>query len=493
MALAKDSRFIIMPETTLKHEQYPAMLLNWKYEIGVGSKSSPEEVEVVKNIVHYFNARPDMVEEAAAQTIRSALANVSALADATKSDVMSGTWVQNAIRAIDSQYTARAASGSDEWAERSIMIAKWIKENFDQMGEVEKWVAWYKFLKPLKEGYFQHARDGDIEMDDNANLGRPESFNRHVKDQMKKIGTFSGTVRDYAGVPAQEPIRGTLGEPQALSESVEQQIERIDELLRESDDSYDLRIYNIKIGCVIDRDNGGSETETATEIRGIEAITTVRPVAASKRAVTATSEYVLYDIKFELLGSRSRVEYRDEFLLPRMREIKGLKLLTVSSIHRINRKGTIRTVREVMEEAWGGVSNFGGQAGSLGAIRNTYRKTRPTPTPTLQGVLEDWVEAGVQIYDMPSETNNMAYHSMVPVQEFFDHDPPLVSREFRAPKDAYDGLYQNFIKSGPQAPVYVAVGKNGRIKVTGGEDILWFAKQAGLEEVPVFYSYQRQA
>jgi len=310
---------------------------------------------------------------------------------------------------------------------------------------------------------------------------------------MRRLGTYGGTVRDYKGVPTGEPMRGTLGEPRTVEESVEQQIDRIDALLRETDDSYDLRIYNIKIGCVIDRHNGGSESETATEIRGIQAVTTVRPVAASKRPVTATAEYVLYDIKFELLGSQSRVEYRDDILLPHLRRIKGLKIMTVSSAHRINRKGTIRTVREVMKEAWGGVSNFGGQAGSLGAIRNTYRQTRPTPSPTLQGVLEDWVEAGVQIYDMPAETNNMAYHSMVPVQEFFDYDPPLVSREFRAPKDAYDGLYHHFIKSGPQAPVYVAVGKNGRIKVTGGEDILWFAKQAGLEEVPVFYSYQRQA
>jgi hypothetical protein len=459
----------------------------------VDSKSSPEEVEVVKDIVHYFNAHPDMVEEAAAETLRAAQENMTALADATKSDVMSGKWPQHAIRAIDSRYGAGHASGSDEWATRSIMIATWINRNFDQMGEVEKWVAWFKFLKPLKEGYFSHPRDGDVEMDDDANIGMPKSFNRKVQDQMKRLGTYGGTVRDYKGVPAGEPMRATLGEPRAVEESVEQQIDRIDALLREADDAYDLRIYNIKIGCVIDRDNGGSESETATEIRGIEACTTVRPIAATKRPVTATSEYVMYDIKFELLGSQSRVEYRDEILLPRLRRIKGLKIMTVSSAHRINRKGTIRTVREVMKEAWGGVSNFGGQAGSLGAIRNTYRKTRPTPTPTLQGVLEDWVEAGVQIYDMPSETNNMAYHSMVPVQEFFDHDPPLVSREFRAPKDAYDGLYQNFIKSGPQAPVYVAVGKNGRIKVTGGEDILWFAKQAGLEEVPVFYSYQRQA
>ena len=72
LVLAKDSRFIILPETTLQHEQYPTMLTNWKYEIGVDSKSSPEEVEVVKDIVKYFNAHPDMVEEAAEETLRGA-------------------------------------------------------------------------------------------------------------------------------------------------------------------------------------------------------------------------------------------------------------------------------------------------------------------------------------------------------------------------------------------------------------------------------------
>ena len=48
------------------------------------------------------------------------------------------------------------------------------------------------------------------------------------------------------------------------------------------------------------------------------------------------------------------------------------------------------------------------------------------------------------------------------------------------------------IKTGPAGPVYVAVGKNGRVKITGNEDIVWFAKKSGLEQVPVFFSYQMQ-
>jgi hypothetical protein len=41
-------------------------------------------------------------------------------------------------------------------------------------------------------------------------------------------------------------------------------------------------------------------------------------------------------------------------------------------------------------------------------------------------------------------------------------------------------------------PVYVALGQNGRVRLTGGEDLIWFAKKSGLKELPVFFSYQRQ-
>jgi hypothetical protein len=360
------------------------------------------------------------------------------------------------------------------------MMARWISQNFEQMGEVEKWVAWYKFLSPIKEGRFNMAREGDIEMDDDANIGRPESWKRKVQEQMKKLGTWDSTVRDYAGVPTQEPMRGTLGEPRAVGESIEQQIDRIDALLNEADDSYDLRIYNIKVGCVINRDIGGSESETATEIRGIESCTTVRPIAATKRPVTATSEYVMYDIKFELLGSQSRVEYRDEVLLPRMRMIKGLKIMTISSMHRINRKGTIRTVREskaLKEYGFGAASSNSGLAGQLGSVagRNNHGSSpnMKTPRPTIQTIIDDWSEGGVKIYDVPTDHGNSAHHVMMPTEELIE----LMGSMFRGPKDVFDGGYQDFIANGAQAPVYLAVGQNGRCAVTGNEDLIWYAKR----------------
>ena len=111
-----------------------------------------------------------------------------------------------------------------------------------------------------------------------------------------------------------------------------------------------------------------------------------------------------------------------------------------------------------------------------------------TPRMSIDKVAQDWMDAGVMAYDVPMNTNNMAYHVMVPTKEL----KGFCSREFRAPADSFDGGYKNFIKHGPQVPVYVAVGQNGRIKITGNEDDVWYATKSGLEELPVFFSYQKQ-
>tara|TARA_R110001599_G_scaffold353285_1_gene591449 strand:- start:3406 stop:3894 length:489 start_codon:yes stop_codon:yes gene_type:complete len=161
--------------------------------------------------------------------------------------------------------------------------------------------------------------------------------------------------------------------------------------------------------------------------------------------------------------------------------------MTVSSIHRTNKKGTIRTVRESLTE-YGGISNFGGRVGNLAGKRAGYQQKMKTPRSDIKSVLDDWVEGGVQVYDAPTNSTQMRYHVMVPVEELL----PYIDRIYRAPKDAFDGRYQNFIKNGATAPVYLALGKNGRAKITGGQDLVWFAKKSGLEELPVFFSYQRQ-
>ena len=260
-------------------------------------------------------------------------------------------------------------------------------------------------------------------------------------------------------------------------------------MLSEKDDTYDLRLYKLQADVSIQKDIGGEVQETQTEIRGIDGVTTVRTVGNTTSIGTAF--VATYEIKFELIGSVGRVKYRDRILIPGMMKVKGLKILRLSPMHRTNARGTIRTVRETLKEYGGGVSNMGGMAGNLGSLRSHTGTIMRTPTPSIQNIIDDWVEGGVRMYDAPAQNNLMRYHVMMSVEEILDSG--LLSRTFRAPKDAYDGMYHNFIANGPQSPVYIAVGQNGRAKITGGEDIVWFAKEAGLQEVPCFFSYQRQA
>ena len=216
-------------------------------------------------------------------------------------------------------------------------------------------------------------------------------------------------------------------------------------------------------------------------------MTTVRTVGDTREV--GTSNVGTYEIKFELIGNIGRVKYRDKILIPGLMKIKGLRILRISSMHRTNVRGTIRTVREELME-YGGISNFGGFTGNIGAMggRASMGTKMRTPRMSIEDIMMDWAEGGVKMYDEIAPNNLMGYHVMYPVEELLDY----LSREFRAPMDAFDGMYQQFIKNGPTAPVYVALGKNKRAKITGGEDIVWFAKRAGLKEVPVFFSYQRQ-
>jgi hypothetical protein len=111
-----------------------------------------------------------------------------------------------------------------------------------------------------------------------------------------------------------------------------------------------------------------------------------------------------------------------------------------------------------------------------------------TPRPSLQTIVDDWVDGGVMAYDVPTDTTDMRYNVMMPVEELL----PYINQMYRGDMRDFTGRYHEFIKNGATAPVYLAIGMNGRVKITGGEDIVWFAKKSGLAEVPVFFSYQKQ-
>ena len=473
LVLAEDSRFIIEPQDKGNYHQ---LGFSWRYTIGVGPQASPEEIQIVRDIVEYLDKHPQMVVNAAEGVIEEAMKPLEQAAQRQREQVLSPSFFVQVLSEIE--WHGLATGASPEHANFRQILA-WFEDAYDKMSDIEKYTMFKHYLIPASERRYRLFGPQN-QVDTPEHGGGPRNFKDQVSTEMQNLGAPHAGRRYTA----------------RQNEGVEEQILRIEELLNESDPTYDLRIYSMTIGANVSNKLGGTEAETAAEIRGINGVTTVRPVPANKRRLTPHSEYIPFEIKFELVGALSRVNYRDAVLFPGLRRIKGLEIVDWTPMHRINRKGSIRQVREaqkkqlvkvLMEDAYGG--SMGGLGGNMAAATmQTPSPTRPTPTPTIDDLIADWAEGGVQLYDAPTDTTNMAYHVMMPVSELWQY----ASTYYRGDKPMFDGQYQAFIKDGATAPVYLAVGKNGLAKITGNEDIVWYAKKAGLQEVPVFISYQRQ-
>jgi len=246
------------------------------------------------------------------------------------------------------------------------------------------------------------------------------------------------------------------------------------EEINEAKRGIDLRLYKVVLGIVIDLDAAGSDGQIENQIRGIEGVTTVTHMSDKQKKVITGKHYREYEIKFEIFGAESRDRYRDLTLAPAIaRDVRGAKIVA---------RGRIEKVEAGLSE-----SQWGGRAYATALTHNSPEMPH-TPALTIDAILDDWMYGSVQAYDTPMNTTDMAYHVMVPVDELWE----LCGRYYRGSRQDFDGRYQNFIKDGPQNPVFVAVGRNGRVKLTGNEDDVWFAKKSGVKELPVFFSYQRQ-
>ena len=555
VAIAKDLRFVIVPQIMyFEGGGVQSVLLQYMLSIVVDSYDDVEQINTAVDFAEYLNDNPEQVFEAADEILSLPVEKAEDEARRDRQDMVDGSMAKTLLDAIDRRYGERAAEG-DNLAEKVTLIARWVRANWDQMGAIERVVAINSYIYPISQGAYQ-LYNINIEVEDQQNLGMPLDWNRKVAEEYRFRGKGTGGawgpqykwgIAKDAEINEPPAMQGTIGEPQDagsmrpagdyrlpeninLSEELppwiktpeqyeEEQLERVEKLLeKKTDPTYDLRIYRVRVGCGVIDGVGGSDSELGAEIRGISAVTTVRPLADSKRALTPTEDYIVFEVKYELLGPENRIEYRDNIILPQMREIEGLKVIDWTAVYQTNVQGTIRNVRDVreglkrlQEQGFGsafGMSNFGGVAGSLGAQRASPASVMPTPRSTLQSIADDWTEGGVQLYDFPVNTNDMQYHVMMPVEELW----PYCSRISRHPRDVFDAKYQQFdavyqrlkddlqdptkyqefIKDGARNPVFVAIGKNGRVKITGNEDLVWFAKKAGLADLPVFLSYQRQ-
>ena len=468
MELAKDIELVIFPKIRYdvrEPNRVPTLSFDFFFQIRVGFDDDVEEIDRVLAMAKHINDNPTIVREAVRDIIAVPMSELNDGVQARKSRLLNPNTAVSYYNEMDSKFGASAAAGNDD-DERRMLIAMWIRDNYAQMDEIEKFVAYYKYISPMLGFDGQVFRIFGATAAINPETGEPRAWYDLVQKERERRGV---------GLADSAPV----------NESIEDQIARIDALLTEKESPIDLRIYAMQIGCSVNNDVGGAEMEIETQIRGIPGVTTVKSVPELKRPLTPQAEYVVFEIKFEILGAKNRVEFRDEIIFPALRAIPGVSIIDWSPIHRTNVRGTIRTVRESYES-----SGHAGMTGLAAAAGMGSPQTSPmqAPRPALRKMIDDWSDGSVQLYDVPMDTNSMRYSVMMPVDELL----PLIGGNYRGDMNDFRGRYQNFIKQGAQSPVYLAIGANRKAKITGNEDLVWFANKAGLDELPVFISYQKQ-
>ena len=108
-----------------------------------------------------------------------------------------------------------------------------------------------------------------------------------------------------------------------LVEMVEKQM-----LLSEQDNTQNIFKTTVKLR--INKGRAGETTQVLNEIRGITGVTTVIHLSDLARKAEVY-DFVLYEIKFELIGRDSNpVSYLKKILVPGIRNIQGVEIQDIN-------------------------------------------------------------------------------------------------------------------------------------------------------------------
>ena len=280
------------------------------------------------------------------------------------------------------------------------------------------------------------------------------------------IGAFDKVVKEYI-YGAAKRMKKDADTDDNLPDRWDANITRT-VVQQEAVNPLDVRLYELDFIMSYPLGQGFEITDIHNIVRGIPDVTTVRTVGTKKRS-QGNRSISLQRLKFALRGQKSRNDWIRQVLVPQIRKISS-----TISLHRVEPADLVSSSKQRLEESY---------------YDSSMRQSsgRATPVPTIQSLVDDWVEGGV-MYDAPTNINLTRYSVMMNVEDL----KPYLPREARKHGHHFDAGYQNFIEIGPRDPIYLAIGKNGRAKITGNEDDLRYAIKAGVEEVPVFISYQRQ-
>jgi len=239
------------------------------------------------------------------------------------------------------------------------------------------------------------------------------------------------------------------------------------EELEEVENPLDVRVYEIDYYMDYPLGQGLEIADIHDLVRSIPNVTTVRTVGEPTR-VAGNRTRTLQRLKFVLQGRQNRMSWARQVLVPSIKSID--QRIRVAILKRAKLFRTSKVLKEF-----------------YAAYNQRPSHERPTPRGELAQMITDWSEGGV-MYDSPTIINDRTSHVMMPVKEI-EH---LLPRQSRKHGHHYDAGYKKFIEEGPTNPIYIAIGKNKKAKITGNEDDLRYAIEAGVEEVPVFFSYQTQ-
>lgn len=153
--------------------------------------------------------------------------------------------------------------------------------------------------------------------------GKKCVYKKRGKKLGKKVGCTSGDVKKYLAA-----LYANANE-EAIKEVIRQETRNV--LNEAIDPSYQQRQFSFDIATTIDKSTGGERGETISEIRGIPRITTVTIVPGGPEDGENKWRMNLR-CKFVLIGSESLKKYRNMVLLPNLRKIKGLSLLSMGKI-----------------------------------------------------------------------------------------------------------------------------------------------------------------
>ena len=100
-------------------------------------------------------------------------------------------------------------------------------------------------------------------------------------------------------------------------------------LLTEQDNTQS--IYKTTVKLRVNKDIAGETTQVLNEIRGISGVTTVIHLSDFARKAEIY-DFVLYEIKYELIGKNSSpITYLKKVLLPGIQEIRGIDLQDIDA------------------------------------------------------------------------------------------------------------------------------------------------------------------